>query len=179
MQSNDLTGKFVGSYKLERLLGVGGMGAVYVSYQESVQRKVAIKVLPVSLADEPGYLERFKREVELAAHLEHPHILPVYDHGTDNNMSYIVMRLLRGGSLSQRLRSDEPIELAEALKILTQIGDALDYAHQEGVVHRDLKPSNVLFDKIGNAYLSDFGISKLLHSASSLTGTGQIVGTPS
>lgn len=180
MHSQDLSGQSVGPYKLERLLGVGGMGAVYESYQASVQRNVAVKILPASLAHEPGYLERFKREVELAARLEHPHILPLYDHGTDpNGVSYIVMRLLTGGTLSQKLREEGRVELADALKVLRQIGSALDYAHHEGIVHRDLKPSNVLFDKVGNAYLADFGISKLLNTASGLTGTGQLVGTPS
>lgn len=180
MHTQDLTGKQIGPYKLENLIGMGGMAAVYASYQASVQRKVAVKVLPSHLAEQSGYLERFKREVELAARLEHPHILPVYDHGTDQGLSYIVMRLLQGGSLSQRLRDNQGMSVEDTLKILRQIGNALDYAHHENVVHRDLKPSNVLFDHVGNAYLSDFGISKVISdSTSGLTGTGQIIGTPS
>lgn len=180
MHTQDLTGKQIGPYKLEGLIGMGGMAAVYASYQASVQRKVAVKVLPSHLAEQSGYLERFKREVELAARLEHPHILPVYDHGSDAGLSYIVMRLLQGGSLSQRLRENQGMSVEDTLKILRQIGNALDYAHHENVVHRDLKPSNVLFDHVGNAYLSDFGISKVISdSTSGLTGTGQIIGTPS
>ena len=180
MQSQDLTGQQVGPYELKQRIGAGGMGAVYESYQASVQRKVAIKVLPADLAQQENYLERFKREVATAARLEHPHVLPVYDHGTDHNMSYIVMRLLTGGTLSHRMRDQGLLEVVETLKILRQIGSALDYAHREGIVHRDLKPSNVLFDKMGNAYLADFGISKVLGDvASGLTGTGQLIGTPS
>lgn len=179
MHAQDLTGQQIGPYKLDGLIGMGGMAAVYASYQASVQRRVAVKVLPSHLAEQSGYLERFKREVELAARLEHPHILPVYDHGTDKGLSYIVMRLLQGGSLSQHLRENQALEISETLKILNQVGGALDYAHHENVVHRDLKPSNVLFDHVGNAYLSDFGISKVItDSTSGLTGTGQIIGTP-
>lgn len=179
MNAQDLTGKQVGPYLLERIVGSGGMGTVYESYQASVQRKVAVKILPTSLAQQERYVERFKREVELAAKLEHPHILPVYDFGTDGELSYIVMRLMTGGTLSQVLRQAGALSVDDALSVGRQLASALDYAHSENVIHRDLKPSNVLFDKSSNAYLSDFGISKLLGSAASgLTGTGQLVGTP-
>lgn len=179
MNTPDLTGKQVGPYSLGSVLGAGGMGTVYESYQESVQRKVAVKILPTSLAKQERYVERFKREVELAAKLEHPHILPVYEYGNDGDLSYIVMRLMTGGTLSQRLRREGALNINETLKVSRQLASALDYAHSENVIHRDLKPSNILFDKTGNAYLSDFGISKLLGSAASgLTGTGQLIGTP-
>lgn len=180
MNAPDLTGQTVGPYTLKRVLGAGGMGTVYESYQASVQRNVAVKILPQSLAEDARYLERFRREVALAAKLEHPHVLPVYDYGSDGGRSYIVMRLLDGGTLTQHLRKEKRISPEDTVRILRQVANALDHAHTEQIVHRDLKPSNVLFDRGGNAYLSDFGISKLLGSTSAgLTGTGQIIGTPS
>lgn len=178
MQHN-LTGQQLGSYKLGDLIGVGGMSAVYESYQTTVRRKVAIKVLPPQFAQQADYAERFEREVQLAALLEHPHILPIYDHGTNEGISYIVMRLLTGGTLSQRLEFFKRPSLREALQILRQIGSGLDYAHKQNIIHRDLKASNVLFDTEGNAYLGDFGIAKLLQvEKSGLTTTGQAMGTP-
>ncbi|KAB2851975.1 MAG: serine/threonine protein kinase, partial [Anaerolineae bacterium] len=178
MQHN-LTGQQLGSYKLGDLIGMGGMSAVYESYQTTVRRKVAVKVLPPQFAQQADYAERFEREVQLAALLEHPHILPIYDHGTDEGISYIVMRLLTGGTLSQRLEFFKRPSLREALQILRQIGSGLDYAHKQNIIHRDLKASNVLFDTEGNAYLGDFGIAKLLQvEKSGLTTTGQAMGTP-
>ncbi|MBI5932002.1 MAG: serine/threonine protein kinase [Chloroflexi bacterium] len=178
MQHN-LTGQQLGTYKLGDLIGVGGMSAVYESYQTTVRRKVAVKVLPPQFASQADYAERFEREVQLAALLEHPHILPIYDHGTDQGISYIVMRLLTGGTLSQRLEFFKRPSLREALLILRQIGSGLDYAHKQNIIHRDLKASNVLFDTEGNAYLADFGIAKLLQvERSGLTTTGQAMGTP-
>lgn len=175
-----LIGHQLGKYTLTQLLGMGGMASVYASYQEAVKRPVAIKVLPPQLALTPGYAERFIREVELAASLEHPHILPIYDYGTDKGMSYIVMRLLTGGALDARIREFNKPSISEALQVLRQIGDALDYAHRRGIIHRDLKSSNVMFDSEGNAYLADFGIAKALDgNTTGLTGTGQVVGTPS
>ncbi|PJF43144.1 MAG: hypothetical protein CUN55_09210 [Phototrophicales bacterium] len=179
MNAQELVGKQLGPYMLERILGVGGMAAVYEAFQTSVGRKVAVKVLPSSFAQQEQYVERFKREVELTAKLEHPHILPIYDYGTDNDLSFIVMRLMTGGTLSERLRNQDTLTVQDILKVSRQIASALDYAHRENIIHRDLKPSNVLFDKSNNAYLSDFGISKILGgSATGLTATGQLVGTP-
>lgn len=179
----DLTGQTLGQYQLLQLLGVGGMGAVYRGYQASLKREVAIKVMTPQLAQDPDYIIRFTREAETAARLEHSHIVPVYDYGTQGPISYIVMRLLTGGTLDARLRQQVaqkgplpgPGEVSEWL---AQIAQALDYAHKQGVIHRDIKPSNVMFDNQGNAYLVDFGIAKLLHATSVLTTTGAAMGTP-
>ncbi|HEX3050667.1 MAG TPA: serine/threonine-protein kinase, partial [Aggregatilineaceae bacterium] len=150
--------RMLGQYELRELLGSGGMGAVYRGYQAALKREVAVKVLSQQLAEQPGYLERFIREAEIAAALEHAHIVPIYDYGTQQGVNYIVMRLLTGGSLTQRLRwraeNHEPLpSLREIADLLNQLASALDYAHSKGVIHRDVKPNNVMFDAQGSAYL--------------------------
>ena len=183
MAFQNLVGQFLGQYELRELLGVGGMGAVYRAYQSSLQRIVAVKVLRPELTAEPGYVERFTREARTSAALEHPHIVHIYDYGTQADISYLVMQLLEGGSLAERIAqragTEHPLpSLGEIAELLRQVGSALDYAHSQGVVHRDIKPSNILFDNHGNAYLVDFGIAKLLEAtATGLTGTGAVVGT--
>jgi hypothetical protein len=183
MSFENLVGQSLGQYELREVLGAGGMGAVYRAFQANLKREVAVKVLPPHLAQQAGYLERFTREAETAAALEHPHIVPIVDYGTQDGISYIVMRLLTGGTLAERLAQREaaslpPPSLGEIAELLKQIGSALDYAHSKGVIHRDIKPSNIMFDNHGNAYLVDFGIAKLLESRSLLTGTGMSMGTP-
>ena len=174
-----LSGGRLGQYELIGLLSTGGMGAVYRALQPALGREVAIKVLPPALAAQPNYLERFSREARTAAALEHPHIVPVYDFGVDGEYSFVAMRLLTGGSLSDRLRHAEPFSPARIGGILAQIADALDYAHSRGVVHRDIKPSNIMFDERGACYLVDFGIAKLLQATTALTSESMYVGTPS
>jgi serine/threonine-protein kinase len=142
-----------------------------------MDRDVAIKVISGQLADDETFIPRFEREARLIARLQHVHILPVYDFGREEHLLYLVMRLVEGGSLDQRLR-DGPLPPAQAAHLFSQIGSALGYAHREGIVHRDIKPSNILLDKNGDPYLMDFGIAKLL-GGSSLTATGVAVGTPS
>ncbi|HEX3049416.1 MAG TPA: serine/threonine-protein kinase, partial [Aggregatilineaceae bacterium] len=180
MSVENLVGQSFGQYELRDLLGVGGMGAVYRGYQKNLERVVAIKVLSAALAGEPGYLERFYREAKMAASLEHNHIVPVYDYGTQRDLSYVVMRLLSGGTLAERIiqQANKRPSLGEAARLLDQLASALDYAHSQGVLHRDIKPSNVMFDNQGNAFLVDFGIAKLMGTASGLTGTGVTMGTP-
>jgi serine/threonine-protein kinase len=173
----------LGQYELRDLLGVGGMGAVYRGYQVSLKREVAIKVLSPQLAQQAGYIERFNREAETAAALEHRHIVPIHDYGTQRGISYVVMRLLTGGTLADRLalstEQDRPLpSLGEVAEVLKQLASALDYAHSQGVIHRDIKPSNVMFDNQGAAYLVDFGIAKLIEATHALTGTGVTMGTP-
>ncbi|MBE0689890.1 MAG: serine/threonine protein kinase, partial [Anaerolineae bacterium] len=180
MSVENLVGQTLGQYQLRQLLGLGGMGAVYRAFQVNLKREVAIKVLPGSLARQPGYIERFNREAEIAASLEHAHIVPVYDYGTQNDISFVVMRLLNGGSLAERLqyRATGP-SLHEVATILQHLAAALDYAHSKNVIHRDIKANNVMFDEQGSAFLVDFGIAKLLNVTSGLTGTGVAMGTPS
>jgi serine/threonine protein kinase/uncharacterized protein YgiM (DUF1202 family) len=180
MAVDNLVGQTLGQYQLRVLLGQGGMGAVYRAFQANLKREVAVKVLPSALAKQPGYIERFNREAEIAAALEHAHIVPVYDYGTQNEISYVVMRLLNGGSLAERLNyRDTGPSLHETAEILRQLASALDYAHSKSVIHRDIKANNVMFDEQGSAFLVDFGIAKLLNATSALTGTGMAMGTPS
>lgn len=173
-----------GQYELRKLVGSGGMGAVYRGYQINLQRNVAIKVLSNKLSSDPDYIERFNREAVIAAKLEHAHIVPIYDHGTEGDINYVVMRLLTGGSLDERIgygkTKDRPLpSLKETTRVLSQIASALDYAHSQGVVHRDIKASNVMFDSHGDAFIVDFGIARMVEVTSNLTGTGMTVGTPS
>jgi len=183
MTFENLSGKQFGQYELRELLGLGGMGAVYRGYQRSLKREVAIKVLTPQLAQQPDYITRFNREAETAATLEHRHIVPIYDYGTHQGTAYVVMRLLSGGTLTDRiaLHTHQGLSLpslGEVAQVLGQLAAALDYAHKRGVIHRDIKPSNVMFDDEGSAYLVDFGIAKLLYATASMTGTGMILGTP-
>jgi len=183
MGNDNLTGQMLGQYELRELLGVGGMGSVYRGFQTTLKREVAVKVLPSTLAQQTGYMERFTREAETAAALEHPHIVPIVDYGTQRGVSYVVMRLLTGGTLAERINHAQfenrgMPSLGETAKLLRELASALDYAHNRGVIHRDIKTSNVMFDNQGNAYLVDFGIAKLMHATNKLTGTGVAVGTP-
>jgi serine/threonine protein kinase len=172
---DELIGKQLGQYEILDEIGRGGMATVYRARQQSMNRTVAIKVLPRHLLHDPGFYERFEREVDVIAHLEHPHILPIYDYGQDEGLPYIVMRYLAGGSLEQLIRRGQS-QVDELEKPLRQVALALDHAHQQGIIHRDLKPGNIMLDEYGNAYLSDFGIARVL--GSELTGS-MIIGTPS
>ncbi|HUN05949.1 MAG TPA: protein kinase [Aggregatilineales bacterium] len=185
--TQDLVHRF-GQYEIRSILGMGGMGMVYGAYQPSLKREVAIKVLSNPATASADSAERFRREAEMAARLEHPHIVPVYDSGTTGvGVHYVVMRYLPGGSLNDRLeahrKGEAPLpSLTEVSTLLRQMASALDYAHKRGVIHRDIKPNNIMFDEIGNAYLVDFGIAKALTDAAtaggSMTKTGAFVGTP-
>ncbi len=172
----DLTGRELGPYHIVRRIGKGGMAEVYLAEQPAMQRQVAIKVLPAHFLQDETFLERFTREAKVIASLEHPRILPVYDFGEEGGQPYIVMRYVSGGMLADRVAGG-PLPVEEVLRLLSQVAEGLDYAHQRGVVHRDLKPSNILLDEEGNAYLTDFGIAKVAETTASLTGSG-IVGTP-
>lgn len=172
--SDDLIGKQVGQYEIIEEIGRGGMATVYRARQKSMNRTVAIKVLPRHLLHDPGFFERFEREVDVIAHLEHPHILPTYDYGQAESIPYIVMRFLGGGSMEQMIKRGR-VDPQVIEKPLRQIAQALDYAHQQGIIHRDIKPGNIMLDEAGNAYLSDFGIARVL--GSEMTGS-MIVGTP-
>jgi serine/threonine-protein kinase len=183
MSTPNLSGQIFGPFELRELLGAGGMGSVYRAYQRTLNRAVAIKVLPSTLAAEEDFVERFHREAETVAALEHPHIIPVYDYGVQEGTSYIVMRLLTGGTLADRINRREAQQqplpsLSDVADLLYQLAGAFDYAHSRGIIHRDVKPNNIMFDNQGNAFLVDFGIAKLLASTSALTATGSVLGTP-
>jgi len=166
----------IGRYEIRGLIGRGGMGTVYLGYDPRFGREVAIKVLPPHLLDKPALRARFEREAKTVASLEHPAIVSVYDFDEVSGQPYLVMQHMTGGTLSDRLQGG-PLPAEEAARILGRIGSALDEAHRRGIVHRDLKPGNILFDRYGNAYLSDFGIVSLAESAGDLTGTSTL-GTP-
>ncbi len=172
-------GQMLGPYRIINQIGQGGMASVYKAYQPSMDRNVAIKVLPSQLAESKEFVKRFQQEARIIANLEHPHILPVFDYGESDGTAYFVMRYLEAGTLKERMGAGRPLPLNEIDRIFTQLTDALSYAHSHGVVHRDLKPANALVDAQGNLFLTDFGIAKLLESASPrLTQTDAIMGTP-
>jgi serine/threonine-protein kinase len=179
MASDDLINQVLGrgQYAIRSVLGRGGMATVYLARQASMDRDVAIKVMATELADDEQFVARFEHEAQLIARLQHPHILPVIDFGREDKHIYIVMQSIRGGSLDDRL-SRGPLPLPLAARMLGQIASALTFAHEQGIVHRDLKPNNVLLDERDNAYLTDFGIAKMLAGTTKLTATGSILGTP-
>lgn len=171
-------GTIVGGYQIVEELGQGGMATVYRAHQLSMNRDVALKVLPRQLMNQSNSLDRFQQEVKIVARLEHRAIVPVHDYGEHDGLPYIVMRCMDGGSVDLLL-ANGPIAPERTLAILRQIAPALDYAHQQGVLHRDLKPSNILLDANGDAYLTDFGIARIVgENPKPLTTTG-VVGTPS
>jgi tRNA A-37 threonylcarbamoyl transferase component Bud32 len=172
-----MIGEQIGEFQLIKVIGEGGMSTVYRAYQPSFDRQVAIKLLPRQLAADSKSFRRFQHEARMIARLEHRSILPVYAYGEHEGMPYIVMRLLEEGSLRRRIYHQD-LDLMTAARIVEQVAEALDYAHSQGVIHRDLKPSNILLDEHANAYLTDFGIAKLLGATTQITGSG-VVGTPS
>ena len=166
-------------YEIVRQLGRGGMGAVYLARERSLERFVAIKVLRPDLAEAPDARERFRREARIAAQLSHPGILPLHTFGEIGGLWYFVMAYVRGVSLAERLRVESRLPSGEAHRILAELADALECAHRNGVIHRDIKPGNILLDEeSGRAMLADFGVAKVQGSGDSLTMTGMIVGTP-
>ena len=165
-------------YSIERELGQGGMAWVYLAHDTKHRRPVAIKVLRPELGEAIG-ADRFMREIEIAARLTHPHILPLHDSGEAAGLLYYVMPFIEGESLRDRLQREVQLPLDDALKITREIADALAYAHACGVVHRDVKPENILL-KSGHAFIADFGIARAVSSAGEdkLTVTGMSLGTP-
>ena len=171
-------GQTLGSYRIINQVGQGGMATVYKAYQPSMDRNVAIKVLPSQLAESKEFTARFQQEAHIIARLEHPHILPVFDYGESDGVTYFVMRYLEAGTLKTKMEAGQ-LSWTEIDRLFTQLAEALGYAHSHGVIHRDLKPANALVDEQGNLFLTDFGIAKLLESASPrLTQTDAIMGTP-
>jgi serine/threonine-protein kinase len=164
-------------YELVEELGRGGMAVVYRARETHLEREVAVKVLPFSLAFDADFVERFTREARTAAQLEHPNIIPIYRVGKQGRVIYFVMKYLRGGSLSRVMHERKKLDPPEIRKLLIDVGSALGYAHKRGIVHRDVKPDNVMFDEHGLCIVTDFGIAKA-GTKSRLTGTGMAIGTP-
>ena len=168
--------RILGSYRLIERIGKGGMGEVYRGEHLKLGREAAVKVLPSNLVNEADFLKRFEREASSAAKLEHPNILPVYEYG-ETPTPYLVMPYVKGGTLKDKM-SVGKLSQGEITSYLRQMAEALDYAHEQGIIHRDVKPANMLLDERGRLYLGDFGIAKALEGAEGLTRTGVGVGTP-
>ena len=166
-------------YDVVRLLGRGGMGAVYLAREKALERAVAIKVLPPEVAADADSRERFRREARTAAKLTHPNIVPLYTFGDTEGMLYFVMGFVKGESLGERMRREGKLPEEDVRRILAEVADALHYAHTQGVVHRDIKPDNILLDdETGRPMLTDFGVAKARASGTTLTVEGAVVGTP-
>jgi len=173
-----LEAKLAGQYRIVRLLGSGGMGAVYLARDLTLDREVAIKVVKTD-SDTRELYDRLRREARTSARLAHPNIVPLHAFGEVEGMPYFVMGYVRGESLAARLRRDGKMPEDEARRVVAEIADALDHAHRQGVVHRDIKPDNVLLeDESGRALLTDFGVAKALGKGETLTRLGSVVGTP-
>ncbi len=172
-----MIGSKLGPYEILDEIGRGGMATVYRARQPNMDRMVAIKIIHKAISSERTSLDRFQREARLIAKLEHPHILPVYDYNGEHDPPYIVMRYMPTGTLKDILKR-EPLRLNEVVFLIRQIASALDYAHKQGVIHRDIKPSNIMVDSEGNAFLTDFGIARMVEGTQGLTASGMAVGTP-
>lgn len=174
-----MIGSQLGPYILVEEIAKGGMATIYRAYDPNVDRFVAVKVLHRLIAGDPRSMERFQREAKLVTYLEHPHLLPIYDYSASSDPPYIVMRYVEGCTLSDVLDKVK-LPFNEIVFMMRQIASALDYAHRQGVVHRDIKPSNILIDQDGNAFITDFGIARMMGAADGLTIThpGFTIGTP-
>ena len=176
-------GTELAGYLIEAVVGRGGMGVVYRAEHLRLKRKVALKLLPPELASNEGFRERFECESQLAAAIDHPNIIPLYDAGRADELLFLTMRFVDGLDLKALLTQEGPLPLERAVSIVAQIGGALDAAHARGLVHRDVKPANVLVasgagpEASDHCYLTDFGLTKDTSSSLNLTGTGQFVGT--
>jgi serine/threonine protein kinase/class 3 adenylate cyclase len=173
-------GDWLGSYHLDAVLGRGGMGVVYLATDKRLSRKVAVKVVAPELAEDETFSARFVREARLAAAIDHPHILPIYEVGEQDGVLFLASRYVDGSDLRDLLLRDGPLASPRAVEIIRQIGSALDAAHARGLVHRDVKPANILIARsydIDHAYLTDFGLTKERAETAGLSLTGQVVGT--
>ncbi len=171
-----LIGKTLGQYRIVEPIGAGGMAAVYKAYQPGLDRYVAIKILPAQYALTPGFKERFFHEAKAVAQLSHPNILPVYDVGIEEDISYFVMKYVPGRTLHD-VMVDRSLALAQTSRYISQVAAALNHAHERGIIHRDIKPSNILVEDDW-LFLADFGLAKIVEGNAALTGTGAIMGTP-
>ena len=168
-------------YALDGEIGRGGMSVVYRARDLRLNRDVAIKVLPPDLAHDPAIRARFTREAQTAAQLAHPHIVPIYDVGERDGIAWLVMAMLTGGHLGTLLAHEHRLPVDETRRFLCEIADALDFAHQRGVIHRDIKPDNILIQNgDGRVLVTDFGIARAVTEGadSRLTATGMAIGTP-
>lgn len=167
-----------GRYEVRRVLGVGGMGAVFLAEEVGLEREVAIKVLPPRLAEDPSVVKRFEREAKTAARLDHSHIIPIYRVESEGGLHYFVMKYVDGRALDSLIADRGQLPVTLAVRILSESAAALEHAHRKGVVHRDIKPANILLDQDDRVLLADFGIAKAVAGTAELTNTGVVIGTP-
>jgi len=170
-------GTIVGSYEIVEKIGRGGMATVYKGRHTRLKRDVAIKVLHPMLNDDDSFLRRFDREAQLVAQLEHPHIVPVYDFAEHDHQPYLVMRLVEGDTLKERMMQGTQSR-EEILRIAQSVADGLDYAHGQGVLHRDIKPSNIMLTSASGVYIADFGLARMAQAGESTLSQDMIMGTP-
>ena len=174
-------GSRIAGYRLEERIGQGGMSVVFRARDERLDRPVALKVLAPALAGDGEFQRRFIRESRAAASIDDPHIVPVYAAGEADGLLFIAMRYVAGGDAQSLLHREGPLPPARVAAIISPVASALDAAHRAGLVHRDVKPSNMLMDVLpgrpDHVYLSDFGLSKAVASASGVTATGAVMGT--
>ncbi|MCU0499836.1 MAG: protein kinase, partial [Anaerolineae bacterium] len=174
----ELIGQQLGNYRIEQALGQGGMAQVYKALDVTLKRQAAIKVIAAGFSDQEKYRERFEREAQAIAALEHPNIVPVYYFGKSDTLYFIAMKFIEGEDLSVILNryalAGEYLPTADILTIIGGIAEALDYAHRKGVIHRDIKPSNIMIDRDGRVYLTDFGLALNLNQGT----LGDVFGTP-
>lgn len=162
----------VGKFEILKEVGRGGYGIVYKAHDQALNRTVALKILhPVLLIDE-NFVSNFKTEAQIAAKLNHPNLVQIYEFGEEDGGVYFVMSYMAGGSLKDLLIKKGALPNEQALKILEQIGAGLAYAHSQNIVHRDLKPANILFDDMGNVHISDMGLAKIIHKDGSISMSG-------
>jgi tRNA A-37 threonylcarbamoyl transferase component Bud32 len=181
MSTDPRIGTRIGPYEIEQLVGRGGMGVVYAGRHTRLNRRAAIKVLAPELAGDPAFRERFIRESELAAQLDHPNIIPIYDADESGGLLFIAMRFVRGADLKALLANQMRLPVDRTLEILEQVASALDYAHENGLVHRDVKPGNIMIEHLqrggDRVFLTDFGLVRRVDATSRLTKVGSFVGT--
>src|SRR5437763_5309297 len=165
-----------GRYELEELIGTGGMSSVFRAHDRLLERKVALKILHEHYTSDDDYVERFRREARLAAQLSHPNIVTVIDRGESDGRQFIVFEYVEGENLKEHLERRGPLPVRQALELAIEIGNALAFAHDSGLVHRDVKPQNVLLGD-GRAKVTDFGIARSVDVKHGLTQTGTVLGT--
>ena len=166
----------IGPYLIDRVIGFGGMGTVYLGKNEESEQVAAIKVLPASMSREEGFVARFQREISALSKLKNPHVVELYDHGVDDETYYYAMEYVEGQTLADRIRGDGRIPWRETIDIAIQVCSALKAAHDAGVIHRDLKPSNLMLAGDGTVKLTDFGVAQVF-AGTKLTKTGGVIGT--
>jgi serine/threonine protein kinase len=186
MNAEAMVGTVLGTCTLQKLIGQGSMGAVFLAQQSRPNRQVAVKVLLPSLPLTPeqrtAFLERFRRETDATASLEHANIMPVHEYGELDGLAYLVMPYISGGTLRDELEREKALSFSKVVNYLDQLAAALDCAHERGVIHRDVKPANILMTPDGRLLLTDFGLVKIVTEGQipqkRLTGDGVPMGTP-